>query len=74
VFDFRGRLYIDSVISYQSAKIFRHLYGYSTLIDSNAAKSIIDNIDNYIEQILTQTNLIKDYPQLDVIKYQKEVF
>jgi hypothetical protein len=74
MFDFRGRLYVDSVISYQSAKVFRHLYGYKIRIENTASVSIIDELPAYLELIIAQTSIVQDYPFLDCKKYGKEIF
>lgn len=74
IFDFRGRLYIDSVASYQSAKIFRHLYGYAINIEKTSSESVVVDLDKYINIICKETTLILDYPNIDTAKQRKEIF
>jgi hypothetical protein len=74
MFDFRGRLYVDSVISYQSSKIFRHLYGYKIGWQLNKEKSIITNIEGHLDTIKLNTSFALDYPHIDFENNKKEIF
>lgn len=72
--DFRGRLYVESAASYQSAKIFRHIYGYKESAKGSAKPSIIAGIEGLIDRIYEQTSLAKDYPKINRQKHAKELF
>lgn len=72
--DFRGRLYVDSIISYQSARVFRNLYGYKVIIEPSAQDSIIEHINSHIERIKANTSFTTDFPNIDLVKHQKEIF
>lgn len=76
MFDFRGRLYVDSIISYQSSKIFRHLYGYKITYDKNNFdnQSLVENLSDYITIIINNTSFAQDYPNININEYKKEIF
>jgi hypothetical protein len=40
----------------------------------NADTSIIENLNAYIELISTSTEFVKDYPNIDIKRYNKEIF
>jgi hypothetical protein len=72
--DFRGRLYVDSVISYQSAKIFRHLFVYKHTSGVNFNTSIVQNIKSYITRIKEETTFIIEFPKINLDCFEKEIF
>lgn len=71
-FDFRGRIYTDSVISPVGNKIFRFLYNYGDYSEEELKNfKIIDKKYLYTKYILEKTNLKKIYENLNLNFFQE---
>jgi hypothetical protein len=70
-FDFRGRIYADSPVSYTFNKLARWLYFYGFYSEEECMqleKSLLETDFNIFFLILNQTSLKKDYPSLDLTR------
>jgi hypothetical protein len=75
-FDFRGRIYTDSPVGYTHNKFFRQLYVYGEYTTKELAEwgeKISSKNYEYIDIILTQTDLIGAWPTINfketIVKY-----
>lgn len=67
-FDFRGRIYTDSVIGYTHNRFFRHIYHYgeySALELATYEERLTPAHYPYVEMVLQKSNLRNLWPQID---------